>query len=218
MPKFDCAVFDLDGTILDTLDDLTWAVNQAMTRAHRPTHSREAVRRMVGNGVRMLIARALGEDADDAQTDAALSDFRAAYSGHMDVFTREYEGVTPMLHRLKAAGMRLCVCSNKYNAAVQQLIAAHFPGLFDAVIGEGEGIPRKPDPAGVRLVMQQADADPARTCYIGDSGVDIHTARNAGLHCIAVSWGFADRDALVGMQPDMLCDTMEALENAILAD
>ena len=211
-------IFDLDGTLLDTLEDLADSVNYILRENGCPERSLGEVRAMVGNGVRMLIARALGEDADDAQTDAALSDFRAAYSGHMDVFTREYEGVTPMLRRLKAAGMRLCVCSNKYNAAVQQLIAAHFPGLFDAVIGEGEGIPRKPDPAGVRLVMQQADADPARTCYIGDSDVDIHTARNAGLHCIAVSWGFADRDALVGMQPDMLCDTMEALENAILAD
>lgn len=218
MPKYDCAVFDLDGTILDTLDDLTSAVNHAMRCMGRAPHDRLAVRRMIGNGVRVLIERALGEGATPALTDEALVAFRAWYAAHLDVYTREYAGVTPMLQRLKAAGVRLCVCSNKYDAAVQSLISAHFPGLFDAVTGEGGGIPRKPAPEGVRHVMRMAGADAQRTCYIGDSAVDLQTARNAHLPCFSVSWGFADRDALVALQPDRLFDSVEALTDAILGE
>lgn len=216
MLKYTCAVFDLDGTILDTLDDLTNAVNHAMTAAGRPVHSREAVRRMVGNGVKVLIAKALGNDADEALIASALNDFRTFYAAHIDVHTREYPGVSDMLRRLRAAGIKTCVCSNKYDAAVQVLIEKHFPGLFDAVIGEGGAIPRKPDPAGALQVAARAGADAADTCFIGDSYNDYQTARNAGMAAILVSWGFADRDALVEMQPDALCDTMAQLENAVL--
>lgn len=218
MPKYSCAIFDLDGTILDTLDDLTCAVNHAMAACGHAAHSRESVRRMVGNGVRVLIAHALDDCAQEAEIDAALSVFRDYYAAHMEVYTREYAGVTPMLQRLKAAGVKTCVCSNKYNAAVQELIAGRFPGLFDAVIGEGGDIPRKPDPAGALRVMQDVGADIAHTCFIGDSYNDYRTARNAQMDAILVSWGFADRDALVQMQPDALCDTMDELERAILGE
>lgn len=218
MPKYTCAIFDLDGTILDTLDDLTNAVNHTMMAFGRPTHPREAVRRMIGNGVRVLVARALGDGATDADVDAALASFRAYYADHLNVHTREYEGTTAMLRRLKVAGMKLCVCSNKYNAAVQELIEAHFPGLFDCVIGEGDGIPRKPDPAGARHVMTMVGADAEHTCFIGDSYNDYKTARNANLAAFCVTWGFADRDALVAMQPDALCDTMDELRRAILSE
>lgn len=216
MPKFTCAVFDLDGTILDTLDDLTNAVNHAMQAAGHPTHSRENVRRMVGNGVRVLIARALGDDASDSEIDEALSHFRTYYAAHIDDFTREYAGTTALLRRLRAAGVKTCVCSNKYDAAVQALIEKYFPGLFDAVVGEGGDVPRKPDPAGARRVMAMVHADEADTCFIGDSYNDYRTARNAGLAALCVTWGFADRAALEEMQPDALCDTMEQLEQAIL--
>lgn len=218
MPKYTCAVFDLDGTILDTLDDLTNAVNHAMLNAGHAPHSRETVRKMIGNGVRMLIARALGDCATESDIDSALADFRAFYAAHIDDFTREYPGVTPMLQKLRESGVRLCVCSNKYDAAVQQLIAAHFPGWFDAVVGEGNGIPRKPDPTGALKVISDAHADPTATCYIGDSGVDLRTARNASLPCISVTWGFADREDLMALQPDALCDSMDELTRAILGD
>ena len=216
MPKYTCAVFDLDGTILDTLDDLTAAVNSAMEKTGHAPHSRESVRRMVGNGVRMLMVRALGEGADDREVDTALSLFREYYAAHIDVYTREYAGTTALLKRLKAAGVKMCVCSNKYNAAVQELIAKHFPDLFDAVIGEGGDIPRKPDPTGAWKVIDDAGAAIASACYIGDSKTDVFTARNAKLDCIAVTWGFADREEMVALQPDVLCDTMEELEKAIL--
>lgn len=218
MARYTCAVFDLDGTILDTLDDLTNAVNHAITKAGRATHPSEAVRKMIGNGVRMLIARAMGDDATEAQIDSALADFRAYYAAHMDDCTREYPGITPMLKQLRESGVRLCVCSNKYDAAVQQLIGAHFPGLFDAITGEGADVPRKPDPAGVYKVLRAVNADPAHTCYIGDSSVDLRTARNATLPCICVTWGFADRDALTALQPDALVDSMQQLTDAILAE
>ena len=216
MPKYTCAIFDLDGTILDTLDDLTAAVNHAMVQSGHSAHPRAAVRRMIGNGVRMLIARALGDGASEAEIDAALADFRAYYAAHMNDCTREYAGMTALLQHLRANGVTLCVCSNKYHAAVQTLIAAHFPGLFDAVAGEGAGVPRKPDPTGVRQLMAAVHADPASTCYIGDSSVDLRTARNAGLPCISVSWGFADRSQLSEMQPDQLCDDLAQLAAAIL--
>lgn len=216
MPKYSCAVFDLDGTILDTLDDLTAAVNHAMTMFGHPVHSRDAVRRMIGSGVRVLIAQALGGGAADEEVDAALTAFREYYAAHIDVFTREYAGTTAMLQRLKAAGVKLCVCSNKYNAAVQELIATHFPGLFDAVVGEGGNIPRKPDPAGALKVIADVGAETADACFIGDSYNDWKTARNAKLDCIIVTWGFGDRDEMIALQPDVLCDTMAQLEAAIL--
>ena len=218
MPKYECAVFDLDGTTLDTLDDLTCAVNHAMAAVGRAPHDRLAVRRMVSNGVALLIRRALGEDAPDALVEAALADFRAFYAAHIDVHTREYPGITPMLRQLKAADVKLCVCSNKFNSAVQTLIEAHFPSLFDAVIGEGDSIPKKPAPEGTLHVIQMAGADPAHTCYVGDSPVDFQTARNAQLPCLSVTWGFADRDALAALQPDALCDSADALARAILGE
>lgn len=218
MPKYTCAIFDLDGTILDTLDDLTNAVNHAMTTFGHPTHPREAVRGMIGNGVRVLVAKALGDGASEAETDAALACFREYYADHLNVHTREYEGTTAMLRQLNAAGVKLCVCSNKYNAAVQELIDGHFPGLFDAVTGEGGGIPRKPDPIGALHVMAAVGADAEHTCFIGDSYNDYQTARNAGMTAICVTWGFADRDALESMQPDALCDTMDELRRAILGE
>lgn len=216
MPKYDCAVFDLDGTLLDTLDDLTYAVNRAMQMTGRPVHDRLAVRAMIGNGVRVLIERALGENASEALTDRALAEFRACYTAHLDVYTREYAGITPMLRRLKAEGIRLCVCSNKFDAAVQTLISAHFPGLFDAVAGEGNGIPKKPAPDGVLHVLRLAGASPDRACYVGDSAVDCRTAQNAGLPCLSVTWGFADRSALLTQRHAALCDSVAALEAAIL--
>ena len=218
MPKYTCAIFDLDGTVLDTLDDLTCAVNHAMEAMHRPTHTREAVRAMVGNGVRVLIAKAMGEGALAEDVDAALAVFRKYYAENIDVYTREYEGVTAMLQRLRAAGMTLCVCSNKYDAAVQELIATHFPGLFDVVVGEGGNIPRKPDPAGTMYVINKAGADASTTCFIGDSYNDFAAARNAGLDAILVSWGFAPRAELATYSPAVLCDTMARLESAILAE
>lgn len=218
MSKYTCAIFDLDGTVLDTLDDLTCAVNHAMEAMHRPAHTREAVRAMVGNGVRVLIAKAMGEGAPAEDVDAALTIFRQYYAEHIDVYTREYEGVTPMLRRLRDAGIKTCVCSNKYDAAVQALIATHFPGLFDAVIGEGGDIPRKPDPAGALHVISLAGADAAHTCFIGDSYNDYATARNAGLDAILVSWGFAPKEELQTMQPAVLCDTMAQLESAIMTE
>ncbi len=218
MPKFDCAVFDLDGTILDTLDDLTRAVNHAMAAVGHAPHDRLAVRRMVGDGVALLIRRALGEGAPEERFEAALADFRAFYAAHVDVYTREYPGVTPMLRRLKASGVKLCVCSNKFDSAVQALIGAHFPGLFDAVTGEGGGVPKKPAPEGTLRVIGMAGADPSRACYVGDSAVDFQTARNAHLPCLSVTWGFADREALAALRPDALCDSVAELTRAILGE
>lgn len=218
MPKYTCAVFDLDGTILDTLEDLTRAVNHAMTAAGRPVHTPQAVRGMIGNGVRVLIAKALGEGADDALIDSALADFRAHYAAHMEDCTREYDGTTALLRRLRAAGVKTCVCSNKYNAAVQALIERHFPGLFDSVIGEGGDIPRKPDPTGALRVAADCGADVSRTCFIGDSFNDYQTARNAGMASVMVTWGFGNRDEIIALQPDVLCDTMQQLEQAVLGE
>lgn len=218
MLNYDCAIFDLDGTLLNTLDDLTCAVNHAMAAVGRPPHDRLAVRRMVGDGIKVLIQRALGDSATDALADAALAEFRTYYTAHIDVHTREYPGITPMLRQLKAAGVRLGVCSNKYHSAAQALIDAHFPGLFDAVVGEGGDIPRKPHPEGTLRAMRAVRADPARTCYIGDSAVDFQTARNAGLPCLSVAWGFADREALAALHPDALCDSTAELARAILGE
>ena len=216
MPKYDCAVFDLDGTILDTLDDLTSAVNHAMRCMGRAPHDRLAVRRMIGNGVRVLIERALGEDATPALTDEALAAFRAWYATHLDVYTREYAGITPMLQKLKAAGVRLCVCSNKYDAALQELVKCHFPSLYFRAAGESDACPRKPDPTAALTLARAAGAAPEKTLYVGDSAVDVNTARNAGMSCAWVSWGFRSREDMASDLPEAAFDTTQALADYIL--
>ena len=188
-------VFDLDGTLLDTLDDLWLSVNYTMDRYGFPRRTRQEVRGFLGSGVRYLINKALPDDKKD-MTDECLAVFKTYYDIHKDDNTRPYDGVIDMLGSVKAAGFKSAIVSNKYDAAVQQLKNETFSGLIDFAVGEGNGIKTKPAPDGVLLALEKLGVARDEAVYVGDSEVDLETAKNSGLKCIAVTWGFRDRDFL----------------------
>ncbi len=208
-------VFDLDGTLLDTLDDLTASVNHMLAQFGDPARSREFVRQAVGNGVRNLIVRALPGGEDAARVDESLAVFRAHYSEHLDVKTAPYPGVTDLLRTLKAAGIRIGVVSNKYDGAVAKLCERHFGDLVDVAAGEKPGVRRKPAPDSTLMAMDLLGAEAEHTLYVGDSDVDVETAHNAGLKCVAVSWGFRPRESLVAAGADAVIDEAAQFLDAV---
>ncbi len=187
---FELAIFDLDGTILDTLEDLAISLNTALVAAGRPPRTMEEVRSFVGNGIHLLVERGLGADVPQELTDTVFSSFKAHYASHCEDHTKPYDGIVSLLAELKAKGVRIAVVSNKADFAVQKLCEQYFPGLIDLAIGEKEGFNKKPAPDMVELAIRALGKQKESVVYIGDSEVDIETARNAGLFCLAVSWGF----------------------------
>ena len=204
--KWKAVIFDLDGTLLNTLGDLSDALNTALAARGLDAVSEDTVRQRVGNGARKLITRSLPEGADDAAIDAALADFRAAYDSAMTHRTQPYPGICEMLRQIQSAGIRIAVLSNKYDKATQALMAAYFPGLIELAFGERPPIPRKPDPTAVREILSAFGMSEEETLYVGDSSTDIETAHNAGLKVAAVSWGFRDRSSLFAAGADFLVD------------
>lgn len=214
--KYQLVIFDLDGTLLDTLDDLTAAANLALAENGHPPREREEVRRFVGNGVAKLIRRALPADADEADFERTLSDFRRYYARDVDLRTRPYVGVNELLASLRAAGVAAAVNSNKPDAATQRLCQAHFDGLIALALGERPEIPKKPAPDGALYIMKALGATPGATLYVGDGDTDLMTAANAGIDGAWVSWGFRRIDELGGLAVPRAFDTAEALRNYIL--
>lgn len=186
-------IFDLDGTLLNTLEDLSRAVNYALSLRGFPLHSLDEYRGMVGHGVRNLVTVALPKElqADDALIDAALADFKAYYTAHIDVHTRPYAGMVEVVQQLHARGVKLAIASNKFQSGTETLIAEFFPGIpFVAVLGNRPGYPLKPDPEIVGEVLRQASASPSEAAMVGDSLTDMKTAANGGIRGIAVNWGY----------------------------
>ena len=210
------AIFDLDGTILDTLEDLADAMNYALGEHGYPGRTIEEVRRFVGNGIRKPIERAVPAGLAKEEIDRVHETFSAYYQQHCADKTRPYEGVLPLLERLRAAGCLTAVVSNKADAAVQPLCRRYYNGLFDYAVGERTGIRRKPDPDSVQEVLRRLQVEAADAVYIGDSEVDIQTAKNAGLDSIIVTWGFRDRDYLESQGGRRFVDRPEEIEQIIL--
>ena len=190
-------IFDLDGTLLDTLQDLANSVNYALRKHDMPEHSIDDIRRFVGNGVRKLMERAVPEGEQNPQFEATFATFRQHYMEHSLDTTRPYDGIPELLRALKQKGCRLAVVSNKMMEATQELCAHFFPEI-EVAIGEheAEGIRKKPAPDTVREALRQLGVGTENAVYVGDSDVDIMTACNSGLPCISVLWGFRDRDFL----------------------
>ena len=186
-------IFDLDGTLLDTLDDLWAAVNAALSAYGYPLRTKEEVRSFVGNGIVKLIERAV-QGVKDSDTNGVLQAFTAYYGAHCKDETKPYEGILELLQALKEKGIAAAVVSNKADFAVKILAEEYFQGLLSAAIGENEkeGVRKKPAPDSVLAVMRALQAEPKSTVYVGDSEVDIQTAQNAGVDCISVPWGFKD--------------------------
>lgn len=216
MQEYDIYVFDLDGTLLDTLDDLTNSVNAALQHVGLPTHTRDAVRGFVGNGVRLLMERAIPGGSEHPLFDTAFDFFRQHYMIHGKDNTRPYPGIMSLLSELKLRGKKIVVVSNKFYDATRSLCRNYFGDLIDVAVGEREGIRKKPAPDLVNeafLELGVTRDEALSAVYIGDSDVDIETARNSGLPCISVLWGFRDRDfLLVHGATTFVCSPQEILE------
>ncbi len=192
---YETVIFDLDGTLLNTLDDLHDAVNAALVAYNLPPRSKEEVRAFVGNGIVKLMERAVGSKEQRTDFDGILTAFKAYYKEHCKDKTAPYAGIMPLLSALKERGIKTAVVSNKADFAVKLLADEYFDGLLLTAVGENEsaGIRKKPAPDSLLAVMEELNADKTTTVYVGDSEVDILTAKNAGVDCLSVTWGFKDR-------------------------
>ena len=197
MRRFDTVLFDLDGTLLDTLEDICGAANHTLRELGYPERTLAEMRRFVGNGAEMQMRRALGADADEETVAKALALYKPYYAAHCQIKTKPYAGVLELMAALKAEGFRLAVVSNKPDEAMRPLVAQHFGALADIAMGETAQRRRKPAPDMVNDALAALGADKSRAVYVGDSEVDIETARNAGIPCISVTWGFRDREQLL---------------------
>lgn len=210
------AIFDLDGTLLDTVDDLADAVNAALKAHGMPLRSVDETRASVGNGIARLIELSVPEGTSEEERLQVMADFKAHYGAHCAEKTRPYPGVCEVLAKLRELGIKCAVVSNKGDFAVQMLAEKYFGGLLDMALGERPEIPRKPDPAPIRYIMGELGAEASSTVYVGDSEVDIVSADNAGLDHIICSWGFRERGFLIESGAKVLVDTADELLDAIV--
>ena len=220
--RFEYAVFDLDGTLIDTLEDLKDSVNHTMRAYGWPERSMAEIRAFVGNGLRRLVELSVpqlprGENETDPLLprpdvggeafERLLAEYKAYYAAHCMVKTAPYEGIPEAVRAIRDAGIRCAVVTNKMQSAAEDIIRSFFGDVFDVVIGQVDGMPQKPAPDGVWLAMEKLGADPAKTAYVGDSEVDCLTARNARLPIIGVTWGFRDRAVLESNSADFIIDS-----------
>jgi len=214
--KYRLMIFDLDGTILDTLDDLSDALNHTLRWGGFPVRTRDEARSFIGNGIRNLIKRGAPDGTAEEVIDELHREFAAYYALHSADRTGPYAGIPELLRTLRQEGGQLAVVSNKADPAVKPLMDLYFPGLFDAAYGERPGIPRKPSPEAVWAVMEAFGVNREDTVYIGDSEVDVATAHNSGAACICVDWGFRDRSVLEQAGAEQIVSTPAALLELLL--
>ncbi len=193
MNKYDTVIFDLDGTLLNTLDDLTVSVNHAMKEFGFPLRTPSEVRSFMGNGIVRLVELSVPGGRQNPRFEEALSSFKEYYSQHSKDKTQPYPGIMEVLKFLSENGYRLAIVSNKFNDAVQDLKQLYFEDLIPVAIGEKENIRKKPEPDTVLQALSELKSGKEKAVYVGDTEVDIETAKNAGIDCIAISWGFRDK-------------------------
>ena len=206
-------IFDLDGTLLDTLPDLVRLTNMVLELRGWPERSREQILSYVGNGGRSLLSKAAPPSTSDEEVDAAFAQWRELYPEYGHALTRPYAGMPEALVELKGRGAKLGVLSNKFDGAVRQVIAEHFPGLFDIARGECAEIPRKPDPRGLRYMMDWLGVEPEEAVYVGDSPSDMVVAANADVCSVGVSWGYRPADDLRAAGARVIVDRPMELAN-----
>ncbi len=211
--KYKLVIFDLDGTLLDTLDDLADSVNAALSAVGYPGRTREEVRSFVGNGIRKLIERSVPAETAEEMVNKVHERFTVHYKEHCADKTKPYNGILELLCQLKEKGVKTAVVSNKADYAVKALCAQYFPGFLEEAIGERQGIAKKPAPDTVNEVLRILGVEKSRAVYIGDSDVDVETAKNAGLDCIAVDWGFRDKEVLKQAGAGVIVSEPEGLGN-----
>ena len=200
-------IFDLDGTLLDTLPDLVRLTNMVLDQRGWPQRTREQVLSYVGDGGRVLLRRAAPAGIPEEEVADAFAQWQALYPTYGHALPSPYDGIPETLVQLKARGAKLGVLSNKFDSAVQEVIARHFPGIFELARGECAEIPRKPDPRGLLSMLGQLDVQPAQTAYVGDSGTDMQVACAAGAFPVGVTWGYRPAAELQAAGAQRLIDT-----------
>ncbi len=209
-------VFDLDGTILDTLEDLRDSMNQVLVTNGMPARSTQEIRSFVGNGLRNLTARSVVDGTDEETIDKMYAQMMTWYRAHSSIKTKPYEGINKILLKLKEDGYKLSVVSNKADLAVQDLCKKFFPDIFDCAMGARDGVSIKPAPDLVWMALDQLGVEKENAIYVGDSNVDVATAANAGLPCLCVLWGFRDRDQIEKAGGKIFVDSTANLYSSIV--
>lgn len=204
--KYDTVLFDLDGTLLNTLTDLAESVNKMLEKEGYPIRTEQQIRASLGNGAKMLVWTSLPEGTSEAEAERCLELYRPIYKQNMSNNTRPYEGITELLEALNQRGVKMGVVSNKPDAPCKALVQEMFGDYIEVAIGDQPDVPRKPDKAAVDSALSMLEADHGSAIYIGDSEVDIMTAKNAGLPCVCVTWGFRDRDVFEEEGADFIID------------
>ena len=213
--KYKLAIFDMDGTILSTLDDLANGVDYALSENGLPARSKQETRAALGRGVRFLIEQSVPAGLSDAEISKVEEDFLKYYKVHSMDNTRPYDGIVELIKEVRASGIKTAVVSNKIDSAVKELCANFFEGAFDVAYGERPGIPRKPDPKPINAIIDEFGLSKDEVVYIGDSEVDLLTANNAEINHIIVTWGFRDRAFLEQNGAKNLVESMEELKAEI---
>ena len=216
--KYQAVLFDMDGTVLDTLDDLCDSINHSLAEFSLPPVSREHVRQCLGNGAAFLVSHSIPAGSSPELEADVLAFYKPWYDAHCLIKTAPYEGILPMMQSLKEQGLRLAIISNKPDRAVQELSDAFFPGLLELSVGESPSVRRKPAPDTVLTAASQIGLSVDQCVYVGDSEVDLQTARNAGMDCISVTWGFRDEAQLIEAGASVLVRTPEELESLLLRE
>lgn len=211
MRKYDTVIFDLDGTLLNTLEDLADAVNFVMQKNEFPVRTIEEVRLFVGNGIRKLMERAVPKGLSDDAFEKVFEEFRAYYTAHCQIKTKAYDGVLELLESLQAQGYSMAIVSNKNHAAVKELSDIYFKDYIQVSIGQKDGIRKKPAPDTVVQALKELGKTSETSIYVGDSDVDYHTAVNSEMDCALVTWGFRTVEELSAYEPTVFVDSTEQL-------
>lgn len=218
--RYDLVIFDLDGTLLNTIGDLAASVDYVMRSRNLPEHSDAEYRQMVGGGIKRLVERALPASlaTNEAYVEECVAQFRRYYVENIDRHTHPYEGMPALLHRLQRCGVKVAVASNKFQHGTERLVAKFFSDIeFVAIEGNREGAPLKPDPQIVKNIMAIADVPAERTIMVGDSGIDIRTATAAGIASVGVAWGFRFAEELYDAGATKVASTISELEELLFS-
>lgn len=214
--RYEAILFDMDGTVLYTLEDLHDAINAALAHFGMPALTLPQVRAYVGNGSARLVELAVPAGTTEETRQAVLDWYKPYYDAHCNIKTRPYAGIPELMRELRAAGLRLVIISNKPDSAVRLLAEDHFPGLLDLAVGETAQVRRKPWPDMIEVSAARLGLDKNRCLYVGDSEVDVLTAKNAGIDCASVCWGFRSREQLLEAGADRIFDSADSLRDWIL--
>ena len=216
--RYTAVLFDMDGTVLNTLDDLTNAVNYTLARYKLPLLERRQVAAYLGNGAKYLMSRAVPAGTSETMLEEILGYYQPWYDSHCAILTAPYPGILPLMQALRKAGVKQAVISNKQDSAVKQLAEQHFPGLLETAVGESTLVRRKPNPDAVLAALREMGVDRKDAIYVGDTEVDLRTAENAGLACAAVGWGFRSEQQLHEAGAGHVFQSAEELQDWLLKE